>query len=248
MARAGAISWSLGAAVAAVVLCSPQAVPAQVPVDLELVLAIDSSDSVNRWEYKLQREGLASAFRDPDVLAAIQSGPFKSIAVTLIEWSGRYEQATRLPWKLIDGPDSAADFADDISDLRRAFDQGVTSISGALDFASGLFDDNGFTSFRRVIDISSDGRQNQGRPLSESREEALARDITINALTILSEMEDLDLYFRDRVIGGFAAFVEVAQDYPDFPEAIRRKLLREIQYAPIGSLPGTADQLAEIDE
>ena len=160
------------ALVGAVLLFWSPAAAGQVVVDLELILAIDASDSVNRWEYALQIDGMAAAFQDPAVIAAIQAGPNEAIAVTVIEWSGRYQQQTVLPWTRIDDAESAEDFARAVSGLQRTFDNGVTSISGILDYASQRFDDNGFEGYRRVIDISSDGRQNQGRRLHLAREDA----------------------------------------------------------------------------
>ena len=222
----------------------PDSTRAEVPVDLELILAIDSSDSVDVREYALQVGGLAAAFRDPSVHRAIGDGPLGSIAVAVVEWSGRYQQVVQLPWTRLDGAAAAVAFAERIDRLRRAFDEGVTSISGALDFAAEQFAVNGFVAARRVIDISSDGVQNQGRRIDLAREATLARDVTINALVILNEMPDLEEYFSERVIGGFGAFVIVANDYPDYPEAIRRKLLREIGQTPVGLLDRVGRQLA----
>ncbi|MEQ9331135.1 DUF1194 domain-containing protein [Thalassobaculum sp.] len=222
----------------------PDSARAEVPVDLELILAIDSSDSVDGREYALQVGGLAAAFRDPTVHQAIGDGPLGSIAVAVVEWSGRYQQIVQIPWTRLDGAAAAVAFAEQIDRLRRAFDEGVTSISGALDFAAEQFAGNGFVAARRVIDISSDGVQNQGRRIDLAREATLARDVTINALVILNEMPDLEEYFSERVIGGFGAFVIVANDYPDYPEAIRRKLLREIGQTPVSLLDREGGQLA----
>ena len=234
--RAG-IPWLVGAALLAVAGGGfPDSAGAEVPVDLELVLAIDSSDSVDRREYALQIGGLADAFRDPAVHTAISAGQLGSIAVAVIEWSGRFQQVVQIPWTRLDGADAATSFANEIAGLRRAFDEGVTSISGALDFAAGQFAENGFVAARRVIDISSDGVQNQGRRIDLARDAALARDVTINALVILNEMPDLEEYFGERVIGGFGAFVMAANDYPDYPDAMRRKLLREIGQTPVSRL------------
>jgi len=226
----------------------PESAAAEVPVDLELILAIDSSDSVDGGEYALQVGGLADAFRDPAVHKAIGAGPLGSVAVSLVEWSGRYQQVIRIPWTRLDGAAAATAFADQIAGLQRAFDEGVTSISGALDFAAAQFAGNGFVAARRVIDISSDGVQNQGRRIDLAREATLARDVTINALVILNEMPDLEEYFGERVIGGFGAFVMAANDYPDYPEAIRRKLLREIGQAPVSRLERFDGQLARLPE
>jgi hypothetical protein len=245
MAGRSSFPWLLRAVI--LDLCNggmATSVAADVPVDLELILAIDSSDSVDSGEYALQVGGLAQAFRDPEVHRAIRGGMLGSIVVAVIEWSGRYQQIVQIPWTRLDGPAAALAFADEIADLQRAFDEGVTSISGALDFASGQFDGNGFVAARRVIDISSDGVQNQGRRIDLAREATLARDVTINALVILNEMPDLEEYFGERVIGGFGAFVMAANDYPDYPEAIRRKLLREIGQTPVSVLDDGRNQQA----
>lgn len=239
--------WLLRAGLLALLLGGfAGAAAAEVQVDLELVLAIDSSDSVDEREYALQVGGLADAFRDRAVHEAIAGGPLGAIAVSVVEWSGRYQQVVQVPWTRLDGPAAAEALADDIAVLRRAFDEGVTSISGALDFAAAQFAGNGFAAARRVIDISSDGVQNQGRRIDLARDAALADDLTINALVILNEMPDLQEYFSERVIGGLGAFVMVANDYPDYPEAIRRKLLREIGQTPVSRRGGEAGQLARL--
>jgi len=247
----GGISWLQrvvrGAGLIALLAAAcPAATVAEVPVDLELVLAIDSSDSVDGREYALQVGGLAQAFRDSAVHEAIGGGPLGSIAVAVVEWSGRYQQVVQVPWTRIDGPAAATALAAEIGGLRRAFDEGVTSISGALDFAAAQFAGNGFVAARRVIDISSDGVQNQGRRIDLARDAALAKDLIINALVILNEMPDLEEYFGERVIGGLGAFVMAANDYPDYPEAIRRKLLREIGQTPVSRRGGDQEQLARL--
>ena len=241
------IGWLAGSVLLALAGgLAPVSALAEVPVDLELVLAIDASDSVDGAEYALQVGGLADAFRDPAVHRAIADGPLGSITVTVIKWSRRYQQFVQIPWTRIDGPAASAAFGDQIAGLGRAFDSGVTSISGALDFAAAQFANNGFVAARQVIDISSDGVQNQGRRIDLAREAALARDVTINALVILNEMPDLEEYFGERVIGGFGSFVMAANDYPDYPEAIRRKLLREIGETPVSRAREDARQLARL--
>jgi hypothetical protein len=221
---------------------------AEIPVDLELVLAIDASDSVDSKEFALQIGGLAVAFHDAEVHEAIDSGMLGSIAVAVVEWSSQNEQAVRIPWTRIDGPAAAIAVAEEIASLRRSFVGGVTAISSLIDYAADLFDGNGFVSARRVIDISSDGVQNQGRRLDLARDDAMARDITINALVIINEVPNLDEYFRDRVIGGFGSFVMIALDYVDYRDAIRRKLIREIGQSPVSSLPEGDRQLASLPD
>lgn len=210
------------------------------PVDVELILAIDSSDSINRVEYRVQRDGLADAFRDPLFHKAVVSGPNQAIAVLIFEWAGQYHQELRSDWRLIDSPEAALALADEINGYERILDNGVTSISGAIEFAISQYTGNGYDGFRKVLDISADGRHNQGRKLGKAREEALNRDITINGIAILSEMPDLNRYFEYWVIGGFGAFVEVARSHEDYPRAILAKLLREVRHVPLGSLPPTS--------
>lgn len=202
---------------------------AQVPVDLALVLAVDSSASVDETEFALQRDGLAAGFRDPMVIAAIESGPFKRIAVTVIEWAGYAEQEVHIPWTLIEGGGGAHGIADRIAGLDRRIPTGATSIAGALGFAHTLLRANPYDASRRVIDLSGDGRNNQGPQVESVRRQVVAAGVTINGLAVVNEHPTLNYYFEDRVIGGTAAFVEVANDYGDYSRAIRRKLIREIR-------------------
>ncbi|MCR9257029.1 MAG: DUF1194 domain-containing protein [Alphaproteobacteria bacterium] len=204
-------------------------------VDLELALAIDSSSSVDYGEFDLQVRGLAAAFRDPRVMAAIESGPLGKIAVTVIEWSSPEPQFQRvnLPWTLLDDAESIEAFAEDLDQMPRLQPGGGTAISRALYFAVRQFENNGFDGTRKVIDVSGDGEDNWQEPLEDARNHATAWGITINALAILNEAPDLDAYFRKRLIGGPGAFVITADDYEDFARAIREKLVREIGSPPI---------------
>lgn len=214
---------------------------AQVPVDLALVLAVDSSASVDQTEFALQRDGLAQAFRDPQVIEAIESGPFKRIGVTVVEWAGHADQSVGIDWSLVDGRDGALAMADRIAALERRIPTGATSIAGALSFANALLLSSPYEASRRVIDLSGDGRNNQGPQVEMVRRTVVSQGVTINGLAIVNEHPTLNYYFEDRVIGGTAAFVEVANDYEDYPRAIRRKLIREIRTlnisAPTGSGP-----------
>jgi hypothetical protein len=212
------------------------AVAEDVPVDLELVLAVDISGSVDEVEALLQREGYMAALRHPQVIEAVENGMFGRIAVTYVEWAGDYYQHTMLGWTQIDGQESAFAFADALGEtpLMTAH---WTSLSGAIDDAVPLFDGNGFEGFRRVIDISGDGHNNRGRLVEAARDEAVAAGITINGLPIVNDRPnpwggrppiDLDLYYEQRVIGGPGAFIVVAEDYTSFASAILSKLLLEI--------------------
>ena len=206
------------------------------PVDLELVLAVDISGSVDEVEARLQREGYIAALRHPDVVQAIEGGMFGRIAVAYVEWAGDHYQRTMLDWTVIEDQASAGAFADALLETPLTTAH-WTSLSAAIDYAVRLFDGNGFKGFRRVIDISGDGHNNRGRPVEWARDEAVAAGITINGLPIVNDRPNpwggrppagLDLYYEERVIGGPGAFMIVAEDYTAFASAIFSKLLLEI--------------------
>ena len=203
------------------------------PVDLELVLAVDSSASVDYIEFNLQLEGLAYAFRDPDLVAAIGNGQYGAIAVPLMEWASTDRQQRVLPWTRIASAADAAAFADRIDRSPRQIQTGATSISSAIQVANRLFEGNGFEGTRRTIDLSGDGYNNQGEALSDARAAVLASGTTINALAIENQVLGLGDYFEDQLIGGVGAFVIRADSYRDYLGKIRRKLLREIQAPPM---------------
>lgn len=218
-----------------VLLCATTA-GAETPVDLELALAVDVSRSVDMEEARLQRQGYIRAFRDPGVIRAIKSGMLGRIAVGYYEWAGFKYAKVVVGWTLIDSEASAHAFAaalegDPPLSARR------TSISQAIDFAVPWFDDNGFQGTRRVVDVSGDGPNNWGDLVTHARDRAIAAGITINGLPILNDgrttfsrynIPNLDLYYRDCVIGGPAAFFVVADNFEDFARAVRRKLILEI--------------------
>jgi hypothetical protein len=210
-------------------LCALAAAPPAIArnVDLALVLAVDVSGSVNSERFELQRQGYAKAFASREVVDAITGGPNQAIAVTLVEWSGTNHQQQMIGWTLITDAASASAFGSAVAETPRAFAD-WTSISGAIDFAVPLFNSAEFEAARRVIDISGDGINNNGRGVDDARNEALKLGITINGLPILSEYPMLDAYYRDNVIGGPGAFAIVAHDFPDFGRAILGKLVREI--------------------
>jgi Protein of unknown function (DUF1194) len=201
-------------------------------VDLELVLAVDCSRSIDDAEFALQIEGYAAAFRHPAVLRAIQSGERRSIAVTYIQWAGPFLQNQSLGWTLINDGESALEFADRMQAAPRAFHGGGTSLSGIIDFSRTLFPKSGFSGRRRVIDISGDGINNSGRLAQSARDDAVREGITVNGLAILTEIGALDEYFRQNVIGGEGSFVLEAEDFGAFAQAILNKLIREIAAAP----------------
>jgi hypothetical protein len=201
---------------------------AQTAVDLHLVLAVDASGSVDQVRFELQKRGYVAAFRHPRVLAAIRSGPSQAIAATMVQWTGPFMQVQVTQWSLIGDEESAGAFAAAIERAPRQLFGGGTSISGAIDHAVTLFPKSPFRGGRRVIDVSGDGSNNRGRPVTLARDEAVAAGIGINGLPILALEPDLDRYYYDSVIGGPGAFVVAAQNYETFADAILKKLITEI--------------------
>lgn len=228
----------LGGALAAPMVLRSGALRAQEPVDVELVLAVDVSRSVDEVEQALQFQGYAAAFRDPKLIEGIAGGPFGQIAVTFFTWADWHIQELLVPWMKIDGPEAAQRFAEAIDAAPRRTWL-YTSISGAIDFASRLFG-QGYEGSRRVVDISGDGVSNSGRPLAEARGEALAQGIVLNGLAVLDRtpqpwatgLPPLDDYYRDEVIGGPGSFLMVAEGFEAFETAVKRKIIREIAAAP----------------
>lgn len=204
-------------------------------VDVELVLAVDISYSMDPDELALQREGYAKALTSTEFLNALRQGVHGKVAVIYFEWAGAAEQRVVVPWRVISGPESAGSVADEImqAPIRRA---ARTSISGALLFGMKLFDTSGQRGIRRVIDVSGDGANNSGQLVTIARDEVLTRGITINGLPIIlkrpsystMDIELLDEYYEDCVIGGPAAFVVPVRDREKFVEAIRTKLVLEV--------------------
>src|SRR5690349_15432023 len=212
---------------------APQQAPAD--VDVELVIAVDVSYSMDPDEQALQREGYMLALTSKEFLQALRQGAHGKIAVTYFEWAGQSDQKILMPWRMIDGPESADAVAAEISraPYRRA---SRTSISGALRFAKPLFDDSGYKGLRRVIDVSGDGANNAGPLVELTRDDVLAAGITINGLPIMLkrpyagtlDIENLDDYYEDCVIGGPGSFVIPIREREKFIEATRTKLVLEI--------------------
>ena len=211
-----------------VVLAATTAAGAQTAVDLQLVLAVDASGSVDQTRFELQKRGYVAAFRHPRVLQAVRSGPNRAIAVTMVQWTGPALQVQVVGWTRLGDEEAAAAFAAAIERTPRQLFGGGTSISGAIDHAATLFPISPFRAGRRVIDVSGDGSNNRGRPVTLARDEAVAAGIGINGLPILALEPDLDRYYQDSVIGGPGAFVIAARDYETFADAILKKLIIEI--------------------
>jgi hypothetical protein len=210
-----------------------------IEVDVELVLAVDVSYSMDPEEQRLQREGYIRALTSPDFLKAIASGAYGKVAIAYMQWASVTDQDVLLPWTVIDGPESARAAADKLSEApyRRAR---RTSISGAIDMAMRMFENNGFHGMRRVIDVSGDGTNNSGRPVPEARDDALRQGVTINGLPLLlrpsswgfNDIANLDEYYEDCVIGGVGAFSIPIRERHQFIEATRTKLVQEIASMP----------------
>jgi len=226
-------------------LLAASAVHAAEEIDLALVLAVDVSRSMDTTEQKLQRDGYVNAFHHPDIIRAITQGGIGKIAVTYVEWSGPGEQIVVVPWTTIESADTAHRFADrlDRAPISR-IDR--TSISSALTFSAGLLAARGAGALRQVIDVSGDGPNNTGAPVLTARGEVLVRGITINGLPIMlpnglndaGSIPDLDLYYRNCVIGGPNAFTIAIRSSSEFTNATRRKLSLEISATePAPSMP-----------
>lgn len=223
------VSWTVAT------LASAPNARAQTVVDLELVIAVDVSLSMDLDEQRLQRDGYVAAFRDAEIIKAIVSGAHGRIAVTYVEWAGPASQSVVIPWTVIDGEKAARAFADrlEATPITRAR---LTSISSALKFSHDLFSSSGAKGIRRVIDISGDGPNNAGLPVLPARDEVVAGGIVINGLPIVFRLSaysafdipDLDRYYANCVIGGAGAFMVPVRDMVEFASAIRRKLLLEI--------------------
>lgn len=221
-----------------------QAVQSGLPVDVALVIVVDVSLSMDPGEQVLQRDGYVEAFRHPDLLSTIANGLFQRIAVAYVEWGSAIDQSMVLPWTIVEDAASAETVAARLAatPIRRSRS---TSISAAIDVAVELLEEADVEAIRRVIDVSGDGPNNDGRPVLAARADALAQGITINGLPVMLRpmgfspwsIPELDRYYTDCVIGGPGAFALSVKDPDDFKTAIRQKLLLEIALRPSGILP-----------
>ena len=244
--RLALFSALFAAALVPSLAATSRAQAAPLPVDLELILAVDVSGSVDAIEARLQREGYISAMTSETVMKAIKSGPFRRIALAYVEWASEQYQQTVMPWTLIESLEDSQNFMSKVADSPYVAIR-WTSISAAIDYSVKLFAESPFEGTRRVLDISGDGKNNHGRDVALARAEAIAAGITINGLPILNSRSgaydlggprgwpsdpDLDSYFQTRVIGGPGAFMIAAESFDTFSEAVKSKLMREIAGIP----------------
>jgi hypothetical protein len=220
-------------------LAAPITAAAQMTeVDVELVLAVDVSRSMDLEEQRVQRDGYISAFRHPEVIQAISSGELGKIAISYVEWAGSAYQNVVVPWTIIANEKDSLAFADKLEESEPANMRG-TSISNGLAFAAQLFETSGVSGLRQTIDVSGDGANNMGPPVVPMRDRVVAQGITVNGLPIMLRpalsptiepfgIADLDVYYEDCVIGGPGAFMITVKDVSQFQAAIRRKLVLEI--------------------
>jgi hypothetical protein len=238
-----AAALALGLLQPGLLLPADRALAQNSQVDVELVLAVDISYSMDYDELTLQREGYVLAISSEQFLDAMRRGPIGKIAVTYVEWAGAAEQQVVVPWTVIDSPASADEFVQKLraAPIRRAY---RTSISEALKFSAALFGSD-YKGLRRVIDVSGDGTNNQGELIVPTRDEILRKGITINGLPILLktpvasmiDLPDLDIYYQDCVIGGPGAFLVPVRERHQFADAIRNKLLLEVAGVRPRSIP-----------
>ncbi len=205
--------------------------------DLNLVIAMDCSWSVDDAEFALQLGGVSAALSDPEVIAAIKGNLRGRVAITIIHWSTSGIQKVALPWTVIESEQDAISVAARTASMRRLTRHGGTSIAGALRFGQRLLLSAPIPSDRYIIDVIADGENNNGDRIETVRDEVVGQGTTVNALAVINVVGYLHHYLRNRVIGGPGAFVEKALDYQDFRRAFRKKLLREIRGEPITQLP-----------
>ena len=208
---------------------------AATPADLALVLAADCSGSMRSEHYELQQQGYAAAFRQKDVIRAITGGLHRTVAITYFQWSGYLLQHHSVPWTLLRTPADVEAFATLLERLPRTIFSGGTSPAGAIEFGRRVLSELPVVPQRRVIDVSGDGRSNNGPHPAAVRDQAVADNITINGLPILHMEPDIDAYYAENVIGGPGSFMVPARDFAAFAEAIHKKLILEMA----GEMPGT---------
>jgi hypothetical protein len=232
---------------AAVIACLPLALvggvrgvhaAGETVVDLELILAVDTSSSVSQAEFELQMRGLAEAFRNTAVAEALEASGDLGVAVTLVQWADNRKQTISIDWTVIHNAEQAIQFADEIDATPRFVIGGGTAIGGVIKFGLRQLERNAYEGRRKVIDISGDGRTNQGVHPQRLKDTVNAQGVTVNGLAILNEDPAIGRYYRDFVITGTGAFVMSATNYEDFSAAMLEKLVKEISGTPIARRDG----------
>ena len=224
-----------------------------IEVDAELVLAVDVSRSMSATELEIQRRGYAEALASNDVADAIARGLIGRVAIQYVEWAGQNNQRVVVDWSLIEDRTQAVAFANQLL-AHKSPSMSRTSISGGINFSVNSLENNAYSGMRRIIDISGDGPNNQGPYVRQARDEALATGIVINGLPLMTrdgiysqfDIERLDLYYRDCVIGGPGAFIIPVLSWEEFPEAVRRKIILELAgqpLAPVRPIPASGSFL-----
>jgi Protein of unknown function (DUF1194) len=244
MKRRTALAGSLVGSLAA--LAVPRSAYATAPVDLQLVMAVDVSRSIDEVEAELQRRGYIEAMTNERVIDAILSGENKSIGLCYVEWAGTHYQQAVIDWMLIDSARTARRFSEKLAESPRT-SQSWTAVGQALATSAKRFDDAPFISKRRIIDISGDGRTNDGPPAELIRDKLVAEGFVINGLPVMMNRTSfgrppdttLDKYYEENVIGGPGSFMTIAANFDDFGRAVRSKLIREIsgRHEPPGVQP-----------
>jgi hypothetical protein len=251
------VPWSALWRIAFIVVCAvavPNVARAGETVDVALVLAVDVSLSMSPDELEIQRHGYAAALADREVIEAILDGTNGRIAVTYVEWAGIHTQRIIVPWTIIASKADAVAFSAKLtSEVPRSARR--TSISSGILFATDLFAESGLSAVKRVIDVSGDGPNNEGGPVTEARDRAVAQGIIINGLPLMTnngyitayDLKDLDKYYANCVIGGPGSFMVPVNDWKQFPEAVRRKLVQELAgiAPPQGAVPAVVKVAAK---
>ena len=228
-ARGGLLRGALLALTLIGLLALEPAKPARAQgVEIELLLAVDSSSSIDRDEFDQQMRGLAEAFRSPLVGAAITALGEGGVAVALMQWAGRNQQILAAEWRVLRSAEDAKAFADYLDATPRFIEGGSTAIGEALREAAASLSSNAYLGRRLVVDVSGDGVNNEGAKPAGWRDRLVAAGVTINALVILNEDPSLPEFFSAEVIGGHGAFVLTAADYAAYGAAIEHKLLQEL--------------------
>ncbi|WP_022726944.1 DUF1194 domain-containing protein [Fodinicurvata sediminis] len=202
-------------------------------VDLQLLLAVDSSSSIDAREFDLQMRGYAEAFRSKEVQNAIRGVGDLGVAVAMVHWAGEDEQVIAQDWQLLVGAEDSVAFADQLDQTPRYVRRGSTAIGNMFAFAHAMVKAAPYAGRRQVIDVSGDGESNKGIPVARGRASLLEQRITINGLAILNEEPALDIYYQQHVIGGAGAFLISSPGFEEFGDAIRQKILRELEGAPL---------------